>query len=797
MHQNVTFADNGMQSRTEILAYDDPTYKYGKNDDATLGGFFERPIQVDEFDWVVGQDCHRVIDPWTSFFGNKRVVNRINNYNLLRAKLSIKIILNGTPFHYGMAIATYVPLPNNDDLSNVRTGVVQDLIAVSQRPHIFLDPTISAGGIINCPFFWFENWLEIPSSNWNQMGALHIRSINILQHANNGTSNVNVKIFVSAYDVELSVPTSKDSTSLVNQSADEYGKPIISNMATSVAQAMGALERVPIIGSYARATEMIASNIATVAKVFGYSRPNVISDPVQQKPMMYGNMSNTDAADTCNKLSLDTKQEVTIDPRVTGVAPSDELEITSITTRPSYLTTMTWQPAYVAPHLLGSFHVSPYLLDYHNSEMHMTPMAFAAIPFKYWRGTIKYRFQIVCSAMHKGRIRIVYDPQGTTALASTEYNIMYNRVIDIAETSDFTVEVGWASPQPYLRTTIGGVSYPTFSLVNPMAFDEYYVNGTLNVYVVNEMVTPAVTPTNDIFINVYVSSCDDMEFAVPRDTELNQLFVFSNQSGLETISENCPDYSPDVEPIMSCAVVDHYNDVFFGERIKSFRNCIKRYNFHSTVIATNDGVTTNSIIQFTSTDFPLHGGYDPQGVFPYNSTSALRLNPVHQTLISYLSTAFLAQRGGMRWKVRLNGDKLHDSSDITVWRSDREHVIWEQLTYSDEPSTLTPLQAMLTRLNRVPISWTGTVKTIAKYGPALEYELPYYNNRRFSTPRLLNNTSASNASYTKNCHTLMFDVVYETTASYVDRYVAAAEDFTLIFFLSVPIMYRYTIAVPS
>lgn len=798
IRQNVVFADNPMQTRFEIPAYDDATYKYGKNNDAELQDFFERPIQIADVDWNIGTDVHLVVDPWTDFFGNKRVINRVNNYNLLRAKLSIKIILNGTPFHYGMAIATYIPLPNYDDLSNVRTSVQQDIIAVSQRPHIFLNPTTSSGGVINCPFFWFQNWLNIPTSQWNQMGALHIRSLNILQHANQGTTSVNIKVFVSAYDVELSVPTSSDSSTLVNQSSDEYGKPIVSNMATSVASAMGLLKEAPVIGQYARATQMLATNIAHVAKAFGYSRPNVISDPVCQKPLLYGNLVNTDMCDTSCKLTLDTKQEISIDAKTAGVDFGDELEIKNIACRQSYLTTITWQPASVSPHLLGSFDVSPYLLDtYTGGELHFTPMAFAALPFKYWRGTIKYRFQIVCSSMHRGRLRVVYDPNGITSAQSLEYNTMFNRIIDISETNDFTIEVGWASSQPYLRTSIPGTTYTTFDLVNPKVIDKDYVNGTLNLYVVNQLVTPGIT-TNNIYINVYVSACDDIEFAVPHESEIESLHIFNNlQSGLETISENCPDYAPDLEPILSCAITDHYNDVFFGERIVSFRNCLKRYNYHSTIVVTNDGLTDNSTILFTTTDYPIHGGFCNFGIFPYSISPDLRrVNPVHVCLLTYLSPAFVAQRGGIRWKTRLNAVKAEDASETTVYRSDREHIMWEQLAYANEPSTLTQLAAMLTRITRIPIMWTGAAKTITKYGPALEYELPYYNNRRFSSARQVTFNN-NNDNFTKSCHTIMFDTLKENSASLLDRYVSVAEDFTLIFFLSVPIMYRYNIPIPA
>ena len=145
------------------------------------------------------------------------------------------------------------------------------------------------------------------------------------------------------------------------QATDEYGTGPISRPAGIVAKAAGALSKVPGIGMYALATQMAASTVSGIASMFGYSRPITLADIQPYKPTYLGNMANTNVPDTSQKLTLDAKQELTVDPRVMGLGSTDEMTIKSIAQRESFLTQFGWAVSDSAETLLWNSEVSPVL----------------------------------------------------------------------------------------------------------------------------------------------------------------------------------------------------------------------------------------------------------------------------------------------------------------------------------------------------------------------------------------------------------------------------------------------------
>lgn len=783
------FADQPGQWDCEVTSSPDRTFNYGHTDDAALSDFFSRPIKIYSADWVVGTSFVARLDPWSLFFENKRVINRINNYNLLRCKLKIKIVINGTAFHYGRIMVSYLPLYPFDGVSSTRTGVSADLVEFSQRPHVFLNPTYSQGASMSLPFFYHKNWISIPESRWNEMGILYMDDFGILKHANGADSPVNVSVFAHAEDVIISVPTTINTSSLTNQSADEYGKPIISRPATSVAAAMGMLSSAPVIGPYARATEMIATTVASIASAFGYSRPTVITDPTHMRPLTYGNLTNTDAADTSFKTSLDSKQELTVDSRTVGLSGNDEMSIKSIATRSSYLTSIAWATTNIAEDHLFSVYVTPALYTNYNNELHMTALDFAANPFKYWRGTIKYRFQIVCSSFHKGRIKIVYDP-GTMAASTSEYNIAYTRIVDISQETDFEIDVGWGNERSYLSLRNITDLFPCYSNTI-LSLDRDQTNGTLSVFVVNDLTTPSTLTNNDIYINVYVSGCDDIEFAVPTDAVLGNLSYFSNQSGNGQMCDDCPDYAPVLDTIAEDSVYEETNKVFFGESIRSFRNCLKRYQYHSALAQSTSQSTTDYYSVFTSQNFPLYPGLATNGIHLSGTTPC---NIVHNTLLHYLTPAYTGLRGSIRYKIRPMNTAALSVGNWTVYRSDDEYVQWtETLADFQVPATYTQSQFAAQNLRAYHSLWNGSVVTAAAGAvPALEYELVHYDNQRFMGAKNIL-LSANDISPGKYCNTVVTQVRGTSAFDILSRMVSVGEDFTLFFYTGPPIAYAYNL----
>jgi hypothetical protein len=737
------------------------------------------------------------------------VLNRISNYNLLRAKLHLKFVINGNGFHYGRAIASYVPLPDDDDFVTTRSFFPQDLIAASQRPHVYLDPTLSQGGDMILPFFWQENAMNIPRAEWTTMGEVFIQTIQGLKHANGASDSVTISVFAWAEDVSLAVPTSTEPGNIIPQAQDEYGTGPISRPASVVAKAAGALRDAPVIGPYARATELAASATSAVATNFGFSRPAILDDVVPYRPTAFGNFANTNMPDSTTKLTTDTKQELTVDSRTTGLAGVDEMTVKSIAARESYLTQFPWTVANTAEDALFQIEVTPQVWDAVPTlslpEIHLPACAFATLPFENWRGTMRYRFQIVSSAYHKGRLKIVYDP---FTFASNEYNTNYTYIVDIAEDKDFTIDIGWGNGHPWAQVSgpgrVGDIFKPPYEIGpdTPSSPPLKRANGMLRVYVVNELTIPNSTVNNDVAVNVFVSAVEDLCVANPN-FRIDDYSYFNTPSMIapqgedemqatdqDTTDEPSKPMNQDTDHLM-LARQDNataYDHVFFGETITSFRALLKRYNRACFTLTTLNAANTVYLVRVVRRAFPPYRGYAPGAEHP---TSQGDYNYGNMTLLNYLTPAYVGWRGSLRYKVsltqgatptqnssiivnRLPGSQEGTSSDITV------------LNVGNEISSLAVLQ------ERLVSTASGAHATATSVNPVLEFEMPYAEAARFSPARRANVTSG---------HVDAFDTAFALTtisrtqnpgpagSVIYDYHVAAGEDFSHFFYIGPPILY--------
>lgn len=833
---------NADQQQNVMFSQQNPTYSYGvetvidetrrlqDTNDASLQNFFSRPIKIAEQEWATSTALAFDFDPWSLYFENPRVINRIVNFNLLRCKLHVRFVINGNGFQYGRALVNYLPLANFDDLSSNAALVPQDLVQASQQPHIFLNPTTSTGGDLVLPFFFYRNYLQIPNSEWDAMGRIFVRSINPLKHANGATDVVTVSVFAWAEDVSLSVLTSTEPGTLVPQMGDEVDEASsgkISGPATALAHIAQSMSSVPVIGPYARATSNMASATAGLAKMFGYCRPPDVSDAHGMKPTYTSNMALTNVPDTTQKLTLDSKQELTIDPRIAGLGDTDPMDIKSIAARESYLTTFTWSIGDAPETLLWNSRVTPVTwaesIVGTTRAMHLPACAFAALPFRYWTGKMKFRFQIVCSSFHKGRLKIVYDPK---TIRSTEYNVNYLDIIDIADKQDFTIEVGNGQSDTLLRHFEPGPnSYTEVYSTTAYASTEPD-NGVIGVYIVNELTTPNSTVNNDIEINVYVSMGDDFEVYVPVDTI--GLYQFKPNPGdvggllapegeldvLPPLPEmEITDLEPQVgEEVVSEAVNENENDaplqeesislgmsgqdlskvnlVFTGESIASFRTLLKRYNLFRAFGAYNSNVNTCGI---SMAAFPyLKGGV----AGAVNTTSAGQpINYCNTVMLHWVTHAFSGWRGSIRWKMIPQGN-FNENNVMQAWvqRRDRhtspkfneQTLVAPTFTNATVAARTSVLTNVVPDYSHPPYGATGFAISNARVNPSLEWEMPYYNHIRFNPGKEENYTTGD-----PRCEIFDLSVYTQgTTATAMYLYCAAGEDFQTYFFTGLPRVYR-------
>lgn len=803
-----TFADESAGWNTTVPTAPDSTFNLANNSDSDLGNFLCRPINVATYQWDVDSPLFETLNPWTAYLTNPFIRDKIANFELLRMNLHMKVLISGTPFHYGRALVSYNPLSGFDQVTIERGlggALDADLVGASQKPHIFLNPTLNAGGVLEIPYFYKENYIPLTQGGVTDgLGEVVFRSFGNLRHTDVGNP-VTINVYLWATDVTLTMPTSRGLPALPSQSGvmnsgDEYGQGIISKPASAIAKAAGMLKSIPLIRPYARATEIVATGVGDVARLFGYSRPAVITDPNIMKPVPLGNVANVDAADAVYKLTLDSKNEVTVDPRVTGLEGRDEMSVVDYVKRESYLATFNWTSDAGPGDMLWNCRVAPdlfrrvsYTTPTLREELHMIPACHMAQMFKYWQGSIKFRFQIVKSAYHKGRMLVRYDPRSLGA--TVDYNTNYSRVIDIADAEDFEITIGWGQHKPWLECEPidSSINFSPGNRLNELFMRA--ANGVIELDVINELVSP--NASSDISVNVYVSMCDDARFAQPDGEKIKNLTYFRHpdegplvsQSGIvEQDGVDEPLAATQLETIASEAVPeDQTMNVFFGENVTSIRELVKRYvmtRYWYNSFAFGNGT---NVTRLRNKTFPYQRGYDPEGLDTeqfgaYNNSN---MNP-----ISYFQACYAGYRGSIRHKYL-----YHTAGNMLAPVVEREDYspdtagIWSTQAITAANSDSGELTKAFTNT-----SWQGAAGTGTTINNGVEVEFPFYNKGRIGYSRLIRAQDLDCPSTSSWFATGLDYAFRQGTDEKIafQQWTAAGEDFSLYFFTGVPIMYQYT-----
>jgi hypothetical protein len=639
------------------------------------------------------------------------------------------------------------------------------------------------------------------------MGELVAHSLQNLKHANGAVDDVTVNVFAWAENVQFSIPTQVEPGSVAPQAleiephADEYGKKPVSRIAGAVAKMAGHLTNIPTIGPFARATEIGAQAIGSIATLFGYSSP-VVTEMTHVRPVAKTNLANTNVECDANKLTLDVKQELSCDPRTVGLDPEDQMTIAHIAQKESYLAEYPWSIGTAPETLLWQCVVDPSVHRNLGGERHFPAPAFAVMPFKYWRGSMRFRFMVVSSGYHKGRLKIVYDPEG--GIGNAEYNTAYTTIVDISQETDFTVDVGWGQATTWRQhAALSGNTLQNTSSLGYTSSSVNYGNGTLSVYVVNELTVPNSTIDNDIAVNVFVKMLDDFEVCVPTGLFIRQLRLTKDTLttapqalDVEPHSDEqgkiAPTLEKSVTQMSNKIPIDDPSSLFhFGEAVGSMRQILKRYSIYEYLspVASSAGYY---MAEYDRPHIPLLPGYSTNPVSSGPPSYALAKGDytfVFMTPVRYVSCAYAACRGGMRYAYDaspLLTSGARNVSGIITRRKDFNYT--SSLVASVPANTGTPMGALY---NKVLDSFDGAALIASAVNPVLSVEVPYYSEYRFIPAKRRDTDTFSSSDKFTSSWTLLLqtEVDNATNNAWCPLYNAAAEDFTCFWYLGPPIFY--------
>lgn len=783
-----TFGDDAPGFEATYMSARDDTYYVADDAEFDIHHFFSRPVRIYNSAWTVGVPWTFVALPvFKAFWENKRVVNRAANYRNMKCDMCVKILINGTPFHYGMLQASIQPDTRFDDLVNT-DGTELGCVRGSQLPHILVDPTSSTGGCLRLPYLHSFNSYNLSAVDLQFAGTLQIRELVQLAHVSGVSEPVTVTVMAWAENVVLGAPTFNAPTGLVPQSGDEYGQGIVSRPAFILAKIAGSLSRVPYIGPYAMATQTAASVTAVAAQAHGFVKPAIVTDFSLVNPRHVPNFCSTTQHDPIYKATLDDKQEVTVDPRVVGLTGEDEMSILSLAKRETYMAQFPWNQTSLPDTRLWATQVHPCMMRANgtglNTQYLQSPSSWVSQAFKYWRGTTRFRFTAVASTFHRGRIRIVYEPGVAVPSVLNEFNTNLSHVWDLGESKEVVIDVGWHSNIPYLETPFPGDSVPfsaTLPVNNPIVSG---TNGSLTLYVLNELTAPDTNLASPVTILMSTSMCDDFELFDP-DEAISVLNYFP-QSGTMLEEEHISPNRKGPDVTFGCGIkIDATPAIFHGDPVVSIRTLLKRYCY-STPFGGQTPLTGGfTHFRFTLPSFPLHKGRAPNAI--HSATTPF--NFVGTTYLNYFTPGFLARRGGIRHRYIFSGTAKAEWATVSrLPITNRYTAAITQLTGATA-SGIASDAANQSFAGRNGLAGSMTVNNVADTG--LDMEVPFHSRRRYFPGRAMN---SERPDIDAEGLSVSFRVNNEVAAAKnvaVASFVSAADDFSLAGFIDVPIMYYH------
>lgn len=768
-----------------------------------LAKFLMRPVRISSFTWnesdAIGTT--HTIAPWNLFFTDTRVKYKMNNFAFIQCDLKVKVLINASPFYYGAMIGAYQPASGITPSTIVNDTGTRWFIPLSQRPHMWILPQGSKADEMTLPFFYHKNFLDLQSaSDMTAMGSMDFVNYTALASANGAVGvGVSVQVYAWAENVKLSGP----SIGLSVQS-DEYGQGVISAPATAIANGAKWFENIPIIGRFATATRIGAGAISSIASLFGFTNVPNIGETDSYRPVAFPQLATTSISYPAEKLTLDPKNELTIDPSVLGLPSVDEMVISNLIQRESYLATASWTGVNAVDDILFSTRISNSFYDNDsgaNSKAYMTPMTWISHMFNGWRGDIILRFKFIATPYHKGRVRLSYDPSGYTGENiyddAVSQNVVQTVIVDLGEESDVEFRIPYQQATSFQQTrtglSAGNIGWslstsPTFSINK--AFD----NGSFTMRVQTNLTSPIAT--TNVPILIFVRAAENFEFAMPRQINTYAVAPFVVQSDVYgdplTITAGRP----------SNAHPERYL-INYGESVKSLRQLLRRqsltFNIGNALNTTDNSLLT----QFRFGRYPMYYGYDPNGfntalgivdpesIFPFNYS--------HVTPYNWVAAAFIAQRGSMQWT--FNVDTTTPVRHVRVYR-DGAHSSSAALTsIALAAKGSQSVQSHFYKIN-CDSGAGGQALTSQQTNAGLTVQLPSYTKYRWNTTSPAQTTALTPLdgldidSFVLEVHTAPSSEIDSSEAATTWCYSGIGTDFGLYFFLNVPVMWLYS-AIPT
>lgn len=813
MAQTVTFVDENLGEAKVYNPITDNAIYTDHLPGADLANFLSRPVLIETITWSIANSpgIKVQLNPWYDYFNNTSIKKKLDNYAFLSCNLKLKFVINASPFYFGSMLMSYEPLYTYRNDPVTPDGFGGEAITYSQRPHVWLMPQTNAGAEMTLPFFYHKNWINCTvAADVTAMGQMTAYIVNALSSANGvATGSVTIQLYAWAEDVKVMGPTAV----LALQSQDEYTTDgIISGPASAIATAAGWLSEVPVIGRYMTATSFVATAVGNVAKYFGYTNVPNIDTVAPFRPFTFAHFASASISNPVEKLTIDPKNELSIDPTTVGVPPIDELSIKYLVQRESYIGSSVIDTTNAVNDVIFTANVGNMFVWYTTatSQIYYTPLAYVSSLFRWWRGDIIFRFRFICTKFHKGRVRLTWDPLKAISTTDT-YQTNFNQVIDIGDNTDFEIRVPYAQATAWCKTLVNPaiLTYASNTTLSDPIVSTH--NGQLQMRIVTPLSAPIATST--IRLQIFVRGAENFELAYPADPPQNlsafipqstdEVCIFPNEIRnlvLESLDELCVCNTKQIDmKIPSSALPERYL-INMGENVTSLRTILRRTTFFDGIFVTNDNTNKFLIVSSTTGRLPIYYGYDPNGVHTARNqanTLTVPFNWVKVTPYAWVSRMFVGQRGSFIWHINSDtrgaGTVPLQTMRVTMSPGTRNAG---QYNVNNTVAVGTASSYYKWQYDAPSLGASGTALTNGWTQTGLSASLPLYQQFKF---QFVNPSSAVIGSVNDGSDidsvriTALFKPSAEPSGSVgstiIAKYGGIGTDFTFFFFINAPMVW--------
>jgi hypothetical protein len=233
-------------------------------------------------------------------------------------------------------------------------------------------------------------------------------------------------------------------------------------------------------------------------------------DPVLRQAMPY--LSHAQNIEPCDVMALYPSTNVECEPSLFGT-DADEMRIDFLAQKSTYLTTFKWTTSSAVDGILWSTGVGVVNPVSDSVTDQLVPgttvdwplVDVVSVPFSKWNGSLRYRFQFVCSGFHTGRLWIALNyttkfpfleaAPADIVSATNQYGVM----VDVGPNmQDITFDVPYKAPTEWALP--GNANPANYGIAN------------ISVWVINQLVAPEGVPTS-VDVNVFKAAGPDFQLS--------------------------------------------------------------------------------------------------------------------------------------------------------------------------------------------------------------------------------------------------------------------------------------------